>query len=276
MNSLPFSTDQTHGSVTRELERLASGYLNRNFSPRYSREYSTHLDVCTTCRGLVQQYIHGESLSFVAVESREPRPSPQPVVRPNPAVAVRPSPGSDAYQGWMSGKSWVVAVAMLALLAVGMTVWNAGVYLRFKDREHTAAAQHNLLSAMAGGAAVYNLAGAGSAPVATGSLVQSDDGETAYLLVQNLPRLPRDRAYQVWQASGDRRVSIGTFVPSGAETDIFTMPLELTMAERILVTVEGEGGSAAPSGETVMEGERPEIKKRLTQSTKVEVARARG
>ena len=73
---------------------------------------------------------------------------------------------------------------------------------------------------------------------------------SGYLLALGLPELASDETYQLWQISGGREVSLGTFreptvVAFGASPE----------AERFVVTREARGGVPTPAGPAVVVGD---------------------
>lgn len=73
-------------------------------------------------------------------------------------------------------------------------------------------------------------------------LVSSATRDVAVMAANDLPRLTKDRVYQVWMVKGDVARSQGTFVTGG------TMIMrELEAADHVAVTVEPRGGSASPT-----------------------------
>lgn len=92
-------------------------------------------------------------------------------------------------------------------------------------------------------------------PEASGVLYVAADHQHWYLTLRGLEPAPRDRTYQLWFHSEDGPVSAGTFrVESGRAVELGseTMP-QGTRA--VAVTLEGPGGSPAPSGPRVLWGD---------------------
>ena len=86
---------------------------------------------------------------------------------------------------------------------------------------------------------------------ATGELVLGSDGVSALVLVQNMPPLPADQAYQLWLVQGDERYDGGTY-DADDEIWLIQFPLNYDLVEVVGVTIEPQGGSPVPTGPRVM------------------------
>ena len=109
----------------------------------------------------------------------------------------------------------------------------------------------------AGEMRVVVLSGTGAAPEATGLLIVSRDGECGTLVVDGLPKLGEEQAYQLWLIRGDERTSGGVF--SVAENGYGALKLwpeePLSDYSAFGITIEPAEGSASPTGERVLAGE---------------------
>ncbi len=143
-----------------------------------------------------------------------------------------------------------VAIAALLLIAVGLLAWN--VVLQLGDGDGLTAEQRQLLDAIASGAAIYEVPGTEAAPDARARLVQDPSGETAYLLVQNLPSVPPGMEFQAWSIADNTPVGAGTFsAPEDSEQPV-VLHADFSDADAIGVSIEPLGGSATPTAERIV------------------------
>ncbi len=82
------------------------------------------------------------------------------------------------------------------------------------------------------------------------------DGQTGMLVIQNLPTLPTDQAYQLWVIDQHAvRNNVTTFVvtdPRQAQWVPFTLPLTAGSVVQIGLSIEPASGSTQPSGAFVL------------------------
>jgi anti-sigma-K factor RskA len=74
------------------------------------------------------------------------------------------------------------------------------------------------------------------------------EGESGKLVVDGMPRPPRDRIYQVWLRSGKGapRPTDALFEVRGGKAEV-AVPGDLSKVDEVLVTHEPHGGSAEPT-----------------------------
>jgi hypothetical protein len=92
---------------------------------------------------------------------------------------------------------------------------------------------------------------------ARGFLLLQPDDLHAVLIVQNLPPLPQDRAYQIWLGWGDgQRDNGGVFRvdEQGFGLVSITAPRPLATYQRVGITEEPAGGSPGPTSPRVIGG----------------------
>ena len=72
----------------------------------------------------------------------------------------------------------------------------------------------------------------------------------------NLPLAPRGRVYQVWVVTAGGPVSAGLLRPdsTGRATAFFSTPPDIAPPTAIAVTLEPDGGVAAPTGDRYLVG----------------------
>jgi anti-sigma-K factor RskA len=83
-------------------------------------------------------------------------------------------------------------------------------------------------------------------------VVVSDDG--SFVLLDDLPVLPADEAYQLWALDGPEPVSLGVLGDGGEDTVATVVPPRST---QLAISQEAAGGVSAPSGPVVASGALP-------------------
>jgi anti-sigma-K factor RskA len=81
------------------------------------------------------------------------------------------------------------------------------------------------------------------------------DGDTGYLLVDDLPVLPEGETYQLWKLGGPAPVSMGTVGDGEASVAAVGVPAGTS---QLAISVEPAGGSVAPTiNQIVAQGSVP-------------------
>ena len=95
-----------------------------------------------------------------------------------------------------------------------------------------------------------------AAPNASGFVVISSDGNEGVLVVDELPSLDEQYEYQLWLVRNGSLTSGAVFPvdESGYRGMRIEAPETLLLYSSVLVTIEPAGGSAAPTGDTVLDG----------------------
>jgi anti-sigma-K factor RskA len=100
------------------------------------------------------------------------------------------------------------------------------------------------------------LAGALSAPHATGTALVDPGRRRAVFAAAGLPPVAADRTYQLWVVTASGALPAGTFVPS-ADGTVAVAVSDLPAGEAIAgwaVSSEPGGGSERPSGPVLLSG----------------------
>ena len=107
------------------------------------------------------------------------------------------------------------------------------------------------------GSTVNLLSGTDRSSKAHGMMMVSSTGAEGFLLVVNLPPLPRDRVYQVWLVSKGHKYSSETFTvdSSGWGYAIVVPVIPFALVDAVEITVEPSGNSIAPTGSGVLKGD---------------------
>jgi anti-sigma-K factor RskA len=103
---------------------------------------------------------------------------------------------------------------------------------------------------------LVRLAGLPPSPGASGHLLWNAATRTGLLLTAGLPRLPRDRIYELWAIAGTEPIPAGTFGVDAAGHALVRLP-PLPPVKRVTkfaVTLEPAGGVPKPSGPMLLVG----------------------
>jgi anti-sigma-K factor RskA len=106
------------------------------------------------------------------------------------------------------------------------------------------------------GVATRQLAPAAGGRNGRGEMYMYPGNPNAVVLFSGLPPLDPGEVYQFWLADGTTQVAGGTFVvdKDGLGQVVVHAPREVNAFSEVMVTVEPEGGSAAPSRDVVLAG----------------------
>lgn len=239
--------DRMDNHPTDLLPEYALGVLDEAEMSRVSG----HLAVCAICREEVRGYQQvSDQLGFAAQSAAPPDGLREKIM--GLATESKRMGESDVRPiGWLgrlSGltRAWaaVGALAIVVLAASNLLLWQQVQQLQAAPTE-------------AGQMRVVLLSGTDAAPTATGLLIVSRDGESGTLVVDGLSVLGQGRTYQLWLMRDGERTSGGVFTV--AENGYGALRLwpdkPLSSYTAFGITIEPEGGSAAPTGERVLAGE---------------------
>ena len=138
------------------------------------------------------------------------------------------------------GPGGLAAAAVLALVTVGMFVWNAAL------QEENQTLQGELQ-----GQQTYALEGTGAAQGVQGEVVRLGD-ERAMLLAEDLPSPPEGETYEAWILREDVPEPAGLFEPDDAGVAAAPIEGSIEDADAVAVTVEPSGGSSSPTSDPLM------------------------
>ena len=134
------------------------------------------------------------------------------------------------------------AVAACAALVAG--VWGASVSSDLDEARSALARERAAAAVLAQPVSESSLTGA------AGRLVVGEDGR-AVLVVSSPPPVPAGKTYQMWVIDGGHPVSGGLFAP-GDGTLAIPVDGKVGQGSVVAVTVEDDGGAAAPTGKPVI------------------------
>ena len=199
-----------------------------------------HLAGCESCRAEVEELRPVTSALLRSVPQVEPPPSlkaslmrtvnEEAAMRAGPVAEPREKRRRRWFEGWSPRLAVGMAVALVAL-AVGIGVATNQGGGGASKTTITAQIDRKLM------------------PTGTATLeVSGNNGE---LKLKNAPVPPSGRVYQLWFQHGKTIERGGTFTPKADGSYDASVPV--SGADRVMVTVEDEGGAPAPTGPPVMQ-----------------------
>jgi hypothetical protein len=139
----------------------------------------------------------------------------------------------------------IAAAAAVALFFGGTLVGQTINTNQFVEQQASALAQINA-------APDAQRATAKTADGQPATLVWSGELGQSALLVEDLPALPKDEAYQLWYINGEGVASAGTFTSSGSGTVWRVLDGTMKAGDTVGVTVEPAGGSKQPTTKPIV------------------------
>lgn len=267
-------TSNDHGELREQIELYAIGAL----TPAERRRFEAHLADCEECRAELQSWRPIVGGIAQAIPEQDPPPGLRARVlgavgateAPRVAAAIRP-PRPRAFAPWL-------AAAALLIVAAGLAVHAATLRSRIADLEGrlaqaiaradasdrkvadaqraTTVAQSQIAVLTAPDLRRIDLAGQPPAPQSSGRAFWSRSRGLVFT-ASNLPPLPGGRTYQLWVLTAEPApISAGVFRPDsgGRAAELFETPIDLPQPVGMAVTIEPDGGMAAPTGDKYLVG----------------------
>jgi anti-sigma-K factor RskA len=216
-----------------------------------------HLPTCAACRHELAAYEEVAGLLPLAAPPVTPSDTLRAKLMARAAAAearpaattaeARPAAVTPTYRGWRPrlAEWWRVAprwqpvalVAILVLVGANLLLW-----------------QWALRPAGRPGETIV-LTGTDAAPEAWGTILVSNDGRNATLIVESLPPLEVTQQYQLWLVMGDDRASGAVFSVNADGYSSVAIDASRPVGEYtgFGVTIEPAGGSPGPTGARVLQ-----------------------
>jgi anti-sigma-K factor RskA len=229
--------------------------------------FRAHLDDCTRCQADLAEYRGVAGL----LPYGAPEAAPAPDLRERIVAAVareagaalpanpRTLPGGTAEpqlarRSGFSLSSWFALA--FAALAIALLAWN--VSLRAEVNNQAAEVAYHRRSwqtviALLNDSSVrwYALAGG----QASAHAWATPQGQDICFVAQALPAIADGQVLQVWVSHAGQTASLGSFEPrNGNAWVLFKSDAPFASYDQVFVTVEPNGGSAAPSGPPILSG----------------------
>lgn len=229
-------------------------------------ELEKHLEGCVDCRHELGQ-MRGDMalLAFSATGAEPPSRSQERLVKaiarePRRAQLVqRPQPQRSV---WWRPFEWAAGVAA-ALAIVFLLHQNASLHRQIAGLEADSAAQQQQLiqardmmaSLTSADAEHFILVASKAPPQPQGKAIYVRRSGTLVFLANNMPALPPQKAYELWLIPANGApIPAGVFKPGASgNATVINPPLPPGIeAKTFAITVEPEGGSAAPTSQPIM------------------------
>ncbi len=255
--AVPLSCDQC--------EELLVDYLLRALETEAMRAVTEHLSTCDRC--------NAQLAAYEAVLDRTRAGGAAAGAPCGARVALAGGGGRRAYAHCCRPRRpasrprrprWVfllTAANVVLCLGVGWWAWHvqreaALVHQRWQDvQRHLALQRQAFTLIMAPEARPVVLRSPKAESQARGVLLLKPEEPHAVLIVQDLPPLQQDRAYQLWLGWGDRQRDNGGVFRVDAQgfgMMSLTIPRPFTVYQRVGITEEPAGGSPGPTSPRVI------------------------
>jgi anti-sigma-K factor RskA len=232
-----------------DVRDLSTEYLLGTLDASLRDEVARHLSGCAECRAELAE----DAKVLDALGRGAPAATPPPALRDRVlrAAADRapvrvPRAVRSAYLPWV--------MAAAAALVAALAGWQVIALRTERQRlEQVSAEQQRSLAVLAAADLVrFDLRGAGSAHARA---FWSHRHGLVFSAEQLAPAAP-GKTYQLWVISGGTPISAGVFSPGadGQARIVMATPATLTKVDAVAVTVEPEGGLAAPSAAPILAG----------------------
>ena len=237
-------SDERHNSGREpgreRFDDLKEAYALGALSEEERREVEDYLGTHSELRVEVDELRSVANLLALAPQDYEPSPKLRRDLlnrissSPDATPAAEPSPRQGGL--WrLFGPGGLAAAAVLALVTVGMFIWNAAL----QEEKQT-------LQGELQGRQTYALEGTGAAQGVQGEVVRLGD-ERAVLVAEDLPSPPEGETYEAWILREDVPEPAGLFEPDDAGVAAAPIEGSIEDADAVAVTVEPSGGSSSPT-----------------------------
>jgi anti-sigma-K factor RskA len=212
-----------------------------------ARAVEAHLRVCGACRALADEYRQlGDDLLFAAPTIVAPVGMTEDL-RKKLNAGSKPAPRKAGWLDFLRRPAVALGAAALALLILTNVYWAGRVGALERQAIDLAA-----LTKAPG----ISLQVSDTSLHADGVVYVQPDSRKALLCVYALPALEPGKTYQAWLVREGKRVSAGTFDVNEDGYGALLIESEEPVSgfQQLGITVEPDGGSAAPTSPRVMGG----------------------
>jgi anti-sigma-K factor RskA len=227
--------------MAADVHDLTAAYALDALDGEEAREYEAHLARCERCREELASL--SEAAGALAYASDAPAPPPELRARilqqaqreRENVVPLRPR--------WIAPLAATAAIAACAAIVLG--IWAASLSGKLDRRNHALSAQQRINAILSDPRASRNAFSNDS-----GTLVVSRSGD-AVLVMNELAAASPGRTYEAWVASGGSPEPAGTF-DGGGNVAVVLLGRRVPADATVLLTLERDGGAAAPTSKALM------------------------
>lgn len=242
-------------SSEQHVDELIPEYVLNLLSEDEVQQVAAHVRHCAVCRAELADYRQVmDQLSLGAPET-----SPPASLRAKVLARATPPPPAPEIQttasGWRARLAGLFSAPVPAWAVVGLVFIGVLAFANLLLWRQLASVQQEL--ARQKPLQVVALANTEVAPEAGGLLIISGDGKHGTLVVDRLPVLDEEHAYQLWLIRDNVRTSGGVFTvdEEGYGSKYISSPEPLASYPAFGITIEPAEGSPGPTGEKVLGGE---------------------
>jgi anti-sigma-K factor RskA len=250
-----------HEPFSDDLARYALGELTSE--ERLALE--SHLRGCGECRRELEEWRGG--MGVLAFSVSGPQPPSTSRTRLMAAIAKEPKRREvrlTSRRPWWRPLEWAMAAAAVVVIVL-LARQNGEMGRRVVSLEARASEQQQKLddaegfvkSLISSDAERFTLVASQAPPQPQGKVIYVRRHGTVVFLADNMPPLPPQKTYELWLIpKTGAPVAAGLFKPDshGSATILQPPLLAGTEAQTFAITVEPEGGSAAPTSKPIMVG----------------------
>jgi anti-sigma-K factor RskA len=229
------------------------------------KEFEAHLaSGCPICEACVR-----DTRETLAVFHRSLSPKAPPLAmkrRVLDQVAPQGIARSRVKTPWLNWNWWGLGIGAVATAVVALLLTSSLTRTRSELEKAQAqlaavqiesAAKDELLQLLSSqDVRLIDLKGLEAAPAAKAKLLWSPGARSGILLVNGLPKVPADKAYEVWGIAGKEPIPAGVFQVNDQGQARFRMPVlaQGKDFDKFAVTLEPAAGVEKPSGPMVLLG----------------------
>jgi len=250
-----------HEQFGEDLALLALGALEGEDRA----ELEKHLQGCAACRRELEE-LRGD-MALLALSAAGPKPPARAKQRLMTAIAAEPMRAQKPERqgaAWWSGVRWAAA---LALVIMTLLLWRqnrdlqqriAGLAGELEQQQSELQRAREVVATLTKPDAVVTVVKTNTPPQPQGKAFYVRDHSRLVFIANNLPKLPPQKAYELWliPSNGAAPIPAGVFKPDArGSATLIDPPLPAGVeAKAFAMTIEPEQGSSTPTMPIVMMG----------------------
>ena len=248
-----------HEQYAEDLALLALGALEGEELAAVEK----HLEGCSACRLELEQ-LRGD-MALLALSTAGPKPPARAKERLMAAVAQERRAEPEARRvpwwavlGWAATAAAIIMIALLWQLNRTLETQVADLSGKMQQQQAELASKNAIIATLTKPDAVVTVVTANTKPQPQGKAFFVRDHARLVFIANNLPKLPPQKAYELWliPASGAAPIPAGVFKPDArGSATVINPPLPGGVEPKAFaMTIEPEQGSSTPTPPIVMVG----------------------